>query len=86
VLEQATAVGADEAGTVLISGGREVPKKHVGREGLPRTLGEYELLERIGEGDMGVVYKARQVHLDRIVAIKVLPGAQLARKERGMCS
>ncbi|HEY6572422.1 MAG TPA: serine/threonine-protein kinase, partial [Candidatus Eisenbacteria bacterium] len=36
------------------------------------TLGHFKLLERIGEGGMGVVWKARDQHLDRDVAIKVL--------------
>jgi serine/threonine-protein kinase len=34
--------------------------------------GRYEVLERLGEGGAGVVYRGRQTHLDRLVAIKVL--------------
>jgi serine/threonine protein kinase len=49
---------------------------------LGKSIAHYLVVERLGQGGMGVVYKARDTHLDRFIALKVLPPERIAEPER----
>ena len=51
-------------------------------QGQPTKIGKYEVVDLIGRGGMGVVYKARDPQLDRLVAIKMIIGANPALLKR----
>ena len=59
-----------------MSGEKSAPQPTAGG-----TLGHYRIMEKIGAGGMGVVYKGRDTHLDRLVALKVLTPGTVADSE-----
>ena len=75
----ARAVGADAIDNEEVLQGHSV-QSDPGLAG--RKVSHYQIVEKVAAGGMGVVYKAHDLHLDRVVAIKVLPADRVADPER----
>ena len=67
----------EQLGPELWHDSSDVPSRPQSLRPPVEHLGQYHLLEQIGEGGMGAVYRARHLRLDKIVAVKILSSGRM---------
>jgi len=77
-IRQAAPPARNPAETATVPPGSAAPPAAVAPLGSIKYFGDYELLAEIGRGGMGVVYRAKQVSLNRVVAVKLILAGEYA--------
>jgi len=80
LLASSAQVGESFFRPFAVLGDQEGSGEGAEEEEFPRMFGRYRIEEKIGQGGMGVIYRAAQIELDRAVALKMIRNARLATR------